>query len=190
MPDGSTLPEKVFYMFRLVMPGVISGLQISLRKDTAQILDPQHIDGKAEEHVFAAVIIFIEKPSEDYFLLSLFGKIGLDTDLLCFRHILFLIPVRDQRIVPVDAVISLAGIFAALKAIIHIAVLHAAGRYGAGLITGAAVEAAAAFPPDLHGTKPAVESAEGEESVGSVEFVFHQSVLLFLRIAASLSISP
>ena len=65
----------------------------------------------------------------------------------------------DQGVVPVDAVISLAGVFAALKTVIHVAVLHAARRYGTGLIAGAAVEASAAFSPDLHGAKPAVESA-------------------------------
>ena len=65
----------------------------------------------------------------------------------------------DQGVVPVDSIISLAWIFTALKAVIHVAVLHAARRYGTGLIAGAAVEASAAFSPDLHGAKPAVESA-------------------------------
>ncbi len=91
---------------------------------------------------------------------------------------------------PVYAVITLARIFFTLKAVINAAVFYTAGRKGTGLIARTAIEAAAAFSPDLHGAKPTVEPAEREKAIRPVELAFHYSVLLFLRIAASLSISP
>jgi hypothetical protein len=75
--------------------------------------------------------------------------------------------------VPVDAVISLAGIFTALEAIIHIAVPDTAGGDRTAPVTGTVVKAPAAVSPDLHGTKPAVQATEGEKPVRSAEFMFH-----------------
>ena len=65
------------------------------------------------------------------------------------------------------------------------AVLNAAGGDRTASITGTAIETTAAFSPDLHGTESAVEAAEGEQPVCSVEFALHHNVLLFLRIAAT-----
>ena len=163
----------------------IAGEAVCRLQYAIQIVHIQHIDSKTEEHILAPIIILFHELFQNAHLFPLLREISLDAHLFCFRQILLLVPMGNQGIVGVNAVITLAGILRAFKAILHIPVLHAARRYGAGRIAGTVRETTATVAALFYGAQP----AQGEKVVRAMKCAFH-SVLLLLLMAAIRSMSP
>lgn len=121
----------------------------------------QKIHREAEEAFMSPVVMVLQKIMENPGFFMKLRMVGVEPYLLCSLLIPFLVPMADEGVKNLYALISCAGIGLALEAVFSPIMVLAASSYRTGLVAGTAT-AAGAVVSDMHGAQDAVEPAEGK----------------------------
>jgi hypothetical protein len=125
-------------------------------------LHGEHVHGRAEEHLAVTVVIALYQPVQEPDLTPLFGKVGIDADLLGLLHVPALIAVQHKGIVAVETVVMPARVLGAFKAVLQVAVPDAAWDSRTGDRAEAVLETPVATALKAESAQSAVESAQRE----------------------------